>query len=129
MQTFKKQERLRSKKLIEQLFKQGNSFNIYPFKIIWIEADIKTNCSAQVLIGVSKKNLRRAVDRNKLKRRIRESYRKNKQLFYDYLQSKNVKLVLGIIHNGKDISKYKEIEQKIITVFNRLIEEHEKTTG
>ncbi len=129
MQTLRKQERLRSKKQIERLFRQGNTFRIFPFKIIWLESETRTNYPAQVLIGVSKKHLRRAVARNKLKRKIREAYRKNKQFYYDYLNETGKKVIIAIIHNGKDITRYNETEQKIIASFNRLIEEHEKTIG
>mgnify|MGYP006277625169 CR=1 FL=1 len=129
MQTFKKPERLRSKKLIDKLFSRGNSFFIYPFKIIWMEIEFKSNSPVQVLIGISRKNKRLAVDRNKIKRLIREAYRKNKLPYHEYLCSKQKKVVLGLIYVGKETSKYAIIEQRIIEVLERLTEEHEKTIG
>ncbi|MCF8233473.1 MAG: ribonuclease P protein component [Bacteroidales bacterium] len=129
MQTFKKPERLRSKKLIDKLFSRGNSFFIYPFKVLWMEAEFKGDSPVQVLIGISRKNKRLAVDRNKIKRLIREAYRKNKLPYHEYLRSKQKKVALGLIYVGKETSKYAIIEQKIIEVFERLTEEHEKTIG
>lgn len=129
MQTFKKPERLRSKKLIERLFKQGHSFNAFPFKVIWLETSTRSPFPAQLLVGVSKKNMRRAIDRNKIKRRIREAYRKNKDLYYDYLNNTGKQCIFGILHSGKEMTRFKDIEQKIITVLSRLIEEHEKNIG
>lgn len=129
MQTFKKPERLRSKKLIDKLFSRGNSFFSYPFKIVWLETEFRGDFPVQVLIGISRKNKRLAVDRNKIKRLIREAYRKNKMPYYEYLRSKQKKVVLGLIYVGKETSKYAIIEQKIIEVLERLTEEHEKTIG
>lgn len=127
MQTFKKPERLRSKKLIDRLFDQGRVFKIYPFKVIWLDIKTESPFPVQVLMSVSKRNLRRAVDRNKIKRRIREAYRKHKNLINDYLLSKDKQCIIGFLHSGKEMTKYKDLEQKIIVILERLIEEHEKT--
>lgn len=125
IQTFKKPERLRSKKLIDRLFNQGSTYFSYPFKILWIYTDSNSKYPVQVLIGSSRRTLRRAVDRNKMKRRIREAYRKNKNILFDSLNRTNRHCALAIIHTGKEITKYKETERKIIAVLERLIEDNE----
>ncbi len=73
--TFKKSERLSSKKDIQELFNNGSSFYLYPFKVITLPAD--TSKLHQVLFSVPKRLFKRAVDRNLLKRRMREAYRLN----------------------------------------------------
>ncbi|MCD4746892.1 MAG: ribonuclease P protein component [Bacteroidales bacterium] len=126
MQTFKKEERLSNHKTIEKLFSQGNSFFLHPFKVIWLDIEVKNKYPAQILISVSKKNFRKAVDRNLIKRRIREAYRKNKSQLYEFLEHNNIFCVFAFLYVGKDIIKYKEIEQKIILILQRLVKEHEK---
>ena len=70
---FLKSERLRSKIEIEKLFKKNNMFSSYPFKVIW---DIeKSHTHTSVLISIPKKKIKRSIERNQLKRYIRESYR------------------------------------------------------
>ena len=85
-QSFKKEERLLSKKIIDLLFEKGVSFVNNPVRTIWLEAELKTNSPVQVLIAVPKKNVAKAVDRNTIKRRMREAYRKHKHLLYKQLQ-------------------------------------------
>lgn len=128
-QTFKKFERLRSKKQIDKLFAEGDSFFIYPFKVIYlVEKNLDVD-HPQVLISVSKSRFKKAVDRNLIKRRIRESYRKNKSYLCQSCQSKNITLLLSLIYTGKTILSYAEIEKKIILILQRLNEQDEQAVG
>ena len=79
MYTFKKEERLCNKKLIDKLFHNGSSFLCYPYRVSWLAVAEVVEFPVQVLIAVPKKRYKRAIDRNLLKRRIREAYRLNKQ--------------------------------------------------
>ncbi len=117
MQTFTKAERLSSKVEIDQLFETGKSFNSPPFKIIWDETTEST-APAKIVISIPKRLFKRAVDRNRLKRLTRESYRKNKHLLYDNLKKKKVHLMF--IFTAKKIIEYKEMEEKIISALQRL---------
>jgi ribonuclease P protein component len=76
--TFKKVERLHKKKLIKELFEKGSSFYLFPFKVMYKEAPSEVT-NSQILISVPKRTFKKAVDRNKIKRRIREAYRLNKE--------------------------------------------------
>src|SRR5690606_34395065 len=76
--SFSKAERLCSKKLITQLFSKGSAFNLYPLRFVILKAEAPGTGFPQVLISVSKKYFKRAHDRNRLKRQIREAYRLNK---------------------------------------------------
>ena len=126
MQTFKKEERLCSKKVIDTLFAKGSPFFIHPFKIIWIDLPLETKFSAQILINVSKRHFKKAVDRNKIKRQIRESYRKNKSSLYDFLALHSKQCAFAITFVAKEKASYQEIESKIILILQRLQDEHEK---
>ena len=71
-QTFKKQEKLKKSKLIEQLFAQGKSLTIFPIKLIYLEINHNSPYKIQAGVTVSKRNFRKAVDRNRIKRLLRE---------------------------------------------------------
>ncbi|RFZ84314.1 ribonuclease P protein component [Mucilaginibacter terrenus] len=124
MYTFKKEERLCNKKLIDGLFHNGSSFLCYPFKASWMVAAEQQVFPVQVLFTVSKKRYKRAVDRNAVKRRMREAYRLNKQaLLYDALMASNKQLILSISYIGKEITPYDFFEKKIIKLLIQLSKE------
>ena len=119
--TFPKEEHLCRKKLIEELFsKQNSSFGVYPLRIVWIKAAAPTTAPPQVLISVSKRTFKRAVDRNRLKRLIREAYRLNKYRLTEQPNGHEIAL-LGIIFTGKEKSPLTLVEKKLISAFHRLL--------
>jgi ribonuclease P protein component len=122
-QKFRKAERLCSKKLIEELFRSGKSFYSYPFRLVWLPVQNYLPYDAQVSISVQKRHFKKAVDRNLLKRRIREAYRKNKHELYFKLGEEKLQIVFMIIYGSRDILSYEEIEDKIIVILSRLKEE------
>lgn len=119
MYTFKKEERLCSKKLLEQLFSNGSSFLVYPFKINFLLNDAVSVPQVQVLVIVSKRRFKRAVDRNRIKRLIKEAYRLNKEaeLFCHLPQ----KILLSINYIGKEIPEYDLVQKKLLKVFVKLV--------
>ena len=120
--TFPKEEHLCRKKLIEELFsKQGSSFGVYPLRIVWIPAPAPTSAPPQVLISVSKRTFKRAVDRNRLKRLIREAYRLNKYRLTAQPNGHEIAL-LGIIFTGKEKSPLALVEKKLISALHRLVD-------
>ena len=87
--TFRKRERIVSRKLIEQLFIKDNSHSTtaFPIRTVYMENDSEEGKEpVQVLISVSKRHFKRAVKRNRVKRQIREAYRRNKQVLTDKMQ-------------------------------------------
>lgn len=124
--SFRKDEILRKKKLIDQLFAEGTSFFVYPFKIFILPAPLETPFPVQVLISVSKRSFKYAVDRNRIKRQIREIYRLNKHLLYDHLGKNNEQCVMAIIYTAKIHLSSEEMEIKIKAVLKRLFSELDK---
>jgi ribonuclease P protein component len=121
MYTFKKEERLCSKKLIEELFHDGSSFLLYPFRIVWLKHGLPVEVPVQALINVPKRRFKKAVERNLLKRRIREVYRLHKaDQLYPFLKSHSAQLLLGIQYVGKDIADYEFIHKKFILALTTL---------
>lgn len=124
MYTFTKEERLCNKKLIEQLYHNGSSFLCYPFKASWRLVDAPMQFPVQVLFSVAKKRYKRAVDRNLLKRRMREAYRLNKQThLYDLLNNGDKQIALSIAFIGKEIVEYDFIEKKMLKLLAQLCAE------
>lgn len=124
-QTFRKAERLKSRRIIKALFSHGKSFLVHPFKVNWLINNDPTHEHARVMISISRRNFRNASDRNHLKRLCRESYRKNKYLLNDFLKERGFSCDFAIIYVGKSKADYSVIEKKIITLLNRLISELE----
>ena len=119
--TFIKEERLCNKKLIDELFHNGSSFLCYPFKVSWLIVEEPLLFPAQVLFSVSKKRFKRAVDRNLIKRRIREAYRLYKQQYlYTGLQDGEKKIIFSVGFIGKEISTYELIDKKMLKLLNEL---------
>ncbi|PIB34074.1 ribonuclease P protein component [Reichenbachiella sp. 5M10] len=121
--SFSKKERLNSKKEIDALFSKGASFYFYPFSIKHTPIDRSDADCHQILISVSKRKFKRAVDRNRIKRLIRESYRLNKQL----IENADQFLSIAYIYTGKEIHSFDFIQKKLIGSLRRLLAEREKT--
>ena len=127
MYKFKKEERLCSKKLLDQLFHSGSSFLVYPFRIVHLSVPLSEQITSQVVIGVSKRKFKHAVDRNLLKRRIREAYRLNKEeLLYSFLRESNLQLIFAVHFVGKEISDYSFIEKKLKSALGQLTKAYVK---
>jgi ribonuclease P protein component len=127
--TFRKEDRLPSGKQLDELFKQGKSFTVFPFKVIWMQYASEKKVPAQLLITVPKRNYKKAVDRNLLKRRIREAYRLNKSLLLSGVSEKKSSLILGLVYIAPKALSFADIQEKIILILQRLTGENEKITG
>lgn len=127
MYTFKKEERLCNKKLIDELFHNGSSFLCYPFKVSWLLSDFAGHLPVQVVFSVPKRRFSRATDRNLVKRRTREAYRLYKQEhLYNELNTAGKKIVLSLGYIGKEIASYDFIEKKMLKLLKQLSAEISK---
>ena len=112
MNKFPKSERLRGKRNVEELFVDGKHFTLYPLKVLYlIKEQPAPPISNQMLVAVPKKIFRRAVDRNRIKRLIREAYRLNKPLIS--IPNQEFYLVIGYIYIGKEVPSYQYVDKKL----------------
>jgi ribonuclease P protein component len=125
---FPKEEHLCRKKLIDELFGRGSSFGLYPLRIVWLPTPEPTTAPPQVLVSVSKRNFKRAVDRNYFKRLMREAYRLNK---YRLLEAEGGHSVgqLAIIYTGKEKKPFTLVEKKLISGLERLLLDAPQKSG
>jgi len=113
--SFSKEERLNQKKLIQELFTKGSSFYSFPFKILVLSNPNGEYPVHQTLISVSKRGFKKAVDRNLIKRRIRESYRLQKHLLQE-----SPKLILGFVYTHKEVLTFQELQKKMCQILPKI---------
>ena len=118
-ETFKKSERLCSHKIITCLIDNGNIFYMPFYKVIWSKYDIDSPFPAQIALSVPKRGFRHAVARNLLKRRMREAYRRNKHVLYDFLSEENIRIAFIVIFRADSIPDYRAIERSIRELINK----------
>jgi len=119
--SFKKEERLCSKKIIDKLFSEGDSFLSFPLKVVFMQTSLSVKYPVQAAFTVGKRNFKSAVQRNLIKRKIREAYRLNKFQLYNVLEDKQVAIFFIFI--GKTIPEYKQVETAMKKGINKLIKE------
>lgn len=114
--TFSKDERLSSKKIIDELFRVNKKIYSKNFTIIW-DKKTPSNPKIELLISVPKKNIKKASDRNYVKRMIRESYRINKPIIYSLI---SVNIYVILVYNKKEVQKFNILEKEIVAIFDNL---------
>ncbi len=118
--TLGKEERLKSRKVIELLFKEGKSFSNFPFRVVWKYLQQENNFFLQAGFTVSPKYFKKAVDRNRIRRLMKEGYRLQKNELQQNLEHSNKRLGIFFIYVGKEIPEYPLIVEKIAAILVRL---------
>lgn len=122
---FPKKEKLKSVKDIDLLFKKGKSIHQNPFRLIYLEKMEKNGIAINFGVSVPKKKIKLAVNRNLIKRRIREAYRLNNKTLKNVLSNSGKELNIMLIYGSEQILSYSEIESKIKVILYRLTESFE----
>ncbi len=132
-QRFGKEYKLCSKKIIERLFKEGKRLNSFPFGLTYGYEELpKAEIPFQIVISVPKKNFKRAHDRNRIKRLMKECLRKNKYILEDFLageSNKNGQMALFLVYRFNEELDYETIMRKmskLLLTLTTSIEKHEK---
>ncbi len=119
--TFGSQERLKREKIIEQLFKEGKVIHSNCLTLVYLPIALNTHFPAQAMFSASKKKFKHAVDRNRAKRLMRESYRKQKIKLYEALAAQQQQMALCWVYKHKELLDYTQIYQEMEGVIERLL--------
>ena len=121
MNTFPKKEHLYGEKVIENLHTTGSSFLVYPLRVVYLNvSQPDEQIPVRVMIGVSKKKFKKAVDRNRAKRLMREAYRLNKSSLVSIIKKEEVKIYLSFQHIADEMLTFDEISTKMQKALDRL---------
>jgi ribonuclease P protein component len=122
--TLGKEERLKSRKQIEKLFAEGKSFVVNPFRVYFIVSDespmVKGVSGLQFGVGISSKNFKRAVDRNRIKRLTREAWRLQKNELKELIKTHSKQLNVFFIYTGKEIPDFTTVKNKVAVALKKL---------
>jgi ribonuclease P protein component len=127
-QTFGKAYKLCSNRLIDSAFSEGSAVKQYPFKLILgeVSEDHEMPFSFQIVFSVPKRNVKSAVKRNLIKRRMKEAFRLNKNDFEINLTEKNLRKTLFLIYLEKEILSFDQIQKKMIALLEKSIKHLEQ---
>jgi ribonuclease P protein component len=117
---FPKAEKLCERKNIDSIFESGSAFYVHPVKVYYQISSDEKGAAVQVLISIPKRNIKKAVDRNRLKRIIRECYRLQKNMLSEKCLNENVKLKLAFIYTLRKPMEYHELHEIIFLILQRL---------
>lgn len=119
--TLGKEERLKSRKQIEKLFAEGKSFVISPFRVYFLADGLSTlDHGLRFGVGVSTRNFKKAVDRNRIKRLTREAWRLQKNELKELVKTQGKQLSVFFIYTGKELSDFKTIKDKVAVALKKL---------
>ena len=116
--TFNKKEKLKSQKLIEQLFAQGQSVVAHPMRLVYLKTEFDEAIKIKAGVSVSKRHFKKAVDRNRIKRLMREAYRLQKAAYIDNISGQYALMILYI---GKDGTDFETISKKMAVLKDKFI--------
>jgi ribonuclease P protein component len=121
--TFKKTERISSKRTIEKIFAGGNSsVAVYPLRAVYMLSE-KDEVPVAVLVSVSKRRFRHAVDRNRVKRQVREAYRLNKQIVWEEMEKRDATLHIAFICIADKLCPSSQVARSMKKILHRIAEQ------
>jgi ribonuclease P protein component len=127
LNTFSKSERLTHERIISRTFSEGRSVKKYPFILLFREEDLRVEHPCQVMMSVGKRRFKKAVDRNRIKRLMREAWRMNKSSFFDPITKQNKQMSIILLYVGNKMLTFEESESKIKELALRFEKEIEPT--
>lgn len=121
--SYNRKEKLKSRKQLESLFAGGKSFLVFPVKVFYMQQEHKGESRINAGVGVSARNFKKAVHRNRIKRLLREHYRLNKQDLHTFMETQAYGVAVFFLYIGRELPEKDLLGQKMPQVLNRLIKE------
>lgn len=121
--SYQSKEKLKSRKLMDQLFAAGKSVSVFPVKAMFNEIDAALDFRVKAGVGVSSRNFKKAVDRNRIKRLLREAYRLNKQPLLDFATANNKKIAVFFLFVDKILPDFETLQNKMPALIDKLIKQ------
>ncbi|MDE3252827.1 MAG: ribonuclease P protein component [Bacteroidota bacterium] len=118
--TYNRKEKLKSRKVLSTLFAEGKSISVFPVKVFYLPVMDEKAAVIQTGVGVSARNFKKAVDRNRIKRLLRECYRLNKTPLHATAMAKEKKMAFFFLYIGKEVPDYVLLDEKMKTVITKL---------
>lgn len=120
--TLSKEERLSWKRYIDLLFAKGESFVAFPLRVVFLSVDNEQKAPVSILVSVPKKRFKRAVKRNLIKRKVRESYRIRKHDLIERMKTENKSVLLAFLYIGDEVCEFAGME-KAMTKAMKILQE------
>lgn len=117
--TYRKKDKLKSKKLIEQLFNEGKAVTVYPLRLVYLKTEFEDDSILKTGVSVSKRLHKTAVARNRIKRLLREAYRLNKPL---YINNSSTSYAFMILYLSKDGTTFDNLNDSMKLLFKKFID-------
>ncbi|MCX7551282.1 ribonuclease P protein component [Xanthomarina sp. F2636L] len=121
--SYPKKEKLKSETLISKLFLEGKSVSAYPLRMIYLKTNFDETVLVKAGVSVSKRNFKKAVDRIRIKRLLREAYRLNKASYFNNLTTQYAFMILYI---GKEKPTFVEVEAKMKLLLQKFVDKSTK---
>ncbi|MEH6536839.1 MAG: ribonuclease P protein component [Psychroserpens sp.] len=119
--SYPKKEKLKSQKLIEKLFSEGKSIAVYPLRVVYLKTDFEDNVQFKTGVSVSKRHFKKAVDRNRIKRLLREAYRLHKTTYFNNISSCYALMILYIGKDGTDFDSIEIKMKQLLDTFSKKV--------
>jgi ribonuclease P protein component len=117
--SYPKSDRLKSKSIIDSLFTKGISVSVYPLRLVFVKTSINNQPKLLMGVSVSKRNFKKAVDRNYFKRLLRETYRLNQHILREAIENKDTNYSMMFFYQTKERLSFEEINEKTILLFEK----------
>ena len=118
--TFSKKEKLTGETVVNELFLKGASFIAYPVRVVWSVSKTEDGPSIKVLMSVPKKKLKHAVDRNRVKRLLREAYRLQKKDLTVLVEEQGLQVRMALVWIPNEVLEYAKVERKVLDALFRM---------
>ena len=121
--SYSNKEKLKSKKLIEKMFVEGRSISAFPLRLVYLKTHFNDGVTIKTGVSVSKRHFKSAIDRNRIKRLMREAYRLNKPIYFNNFSTQCAFMILYI---GNEKPTLKQIEAKMNLLFEKFHDDFNK---